>query len=196
MHLIIGLGNPGEKYKNSRHNVGFILLDEIFKSGWHTDKYGNADILNNESAVYVKPKTFMNNSGNSVKFFANKLKITPEDVVVIHDDIDLPFGSMKIVFDSGAGGHNGLRSIINQLGTQKFTRIKIGIAPTDGDGKAIKPKGGLFTSQKTAVANFVIKDFSKVDLEKIKDMSTRVKDCLDCIVREGREKAMNKYNAS
>lgn len=196
MHLIIGLGNPGEKYKNSRHNVGFILLDEIFKSGWHTDKYGNADILNNESAVYVKPKTFMNNSGNSVKFFAKKLKITSEDVVVIHDDIDLPFGSMKIVFDSGTGGHNGVKSVAEQLGTQKFTRIKIGIAPTDGDGKAIKPKGGLFTSQKTAVANFVIKDFSKGDLEKIKDMSTRVKDCLDCIVREGREKAMNKYNAS
>lgn len=194
MYLIIGLGNPGEKYTNSRHNVGFILLDEIFKSGWLADKYGNAEMLNNGEAVYVKPKTFMNNSGISAKFFAKKLKIPTEHVVVIHDDIDLPFGAMKIVYDSGAGGHNGVKSIAEQLGTQKFTRIKIGIAPTDAEGKAIKPKGGIFTSSQKAVANFVLKDFSKGDLEKIKELSKKIKDCLDMIVREGHEKAMNKFN--
>ncbi len=194
MHLIIGLGNPGSKYKNSRHNAGFIVLDEIFKTGWHGDKYGNAEILNNGEAVYVKPQTFMNNSGASAKFFSKKLKISPENVVVIHDDVDMPFGAVKIVYDSGAGGHNGIKSIAEQLGTQKFTRIKIGIAPVDADGKARKPKGGLFTSAQKAVADFVIKDFSKGDLEKIKEMSKKIKDCLDTIIREGREKAMNKFN--
>ncbi len=194
MYLIVGLGNPGEKYKNSRHNVGFIILDEIFRSGWTSDKYGNAEILNNEGAVYVKPKTFMNNSGASVKFFANKLKIAPEKVIVIHDDIDMPFGAMKIVFDSGAGGHNGVKSVAEQLGTQKFDRIKIGIAPVDDSGKARKPKGGFFTSAQKAVADFVIKDFSKADLESVKNLAPKVKDILDTIIREGKEKAMNKFN--
>jgi PTH1 family peptidyl-tRNA hydrolase len=107
MHLIVGLGNPGEKYINSRHNVGFILLDEIFQTSWQSDKYGNADVLVNENAIFVKPKTFMNNSGISTKFFANKLKILSENIVVIHDDIDLPFGALKIVYDSGPGGGSG-----------------------------------------------------------------------------------------
>lgn len=196
MYLIVGLGNPGEKYKNSRHNVGFIVLDEIFSSGWHADKYGNADILNNESGVYVKPKTFMNNSGVSTKFFAAKLKISTENIVIIHDDIDLPFGAMKVVFDSGPGGHNGIKSVAEQLGTQKFVRVKIGIAPTNSEGKAIKPKSGFFESSSSAVAKYVLKDFSKGDLEKIKEMSKKIKDCLDTIIREGREKAMNKFNAS
>lgn len=194
MYLIVGLGNPGDKYKNSRHNAGFIVLDEIFPTGWHTDKYGNADILNNGEAVYVKPKTFMNNSGSSAKFFAKKLKIPAEDVVVVHDDVDMPFGAVKIVFDSGAGGHNGIKSVAEQLGTQKFTRIKIGIAPVDSDGKARKPKGGLFTSAQKAVADFVIKDFTKGDLEKIKSMAPKIKDILYTLVTEGREKAMNKFN--
>ncbi len=194
MYLIIGLGNPGDKYKNSRHNVGFITLDEIFPSGWYADKYGNADILNNGEAVYVKPRTFMNNSGASAKFFANKLKILPEQIVIIHDDIDLPFGSTKIVFDSGAGGHNGIKSVAEQLGTQKFVRIKIGIAPVNSEGKAIKPKSGFFESQSSAVAKYVLKDFSKGDLEKLKSMASKIKDILHTIVIEGREKAMNKFN--
>jgi PTH1 family peptidyl-tRNA hydrolase len=194
MYLIVGLGNPGEKYKNSRHNVGFIILDEIFKSSWHAEKYGNAEILNNGEAVYVKPQTFMNNSGTSAKFFAGKLRIAPEHVVVIHDDVYLPFGMIKIVFDSGAGGHNGVKSIGEQLGTHKFLRIKVGIAPVDESGKARKPKGGLFTSEQKALADFVIKDFSKGDLEKIKSIAPKIKDCLDTIVHQGREKAMNKFN--
>lgn len=194
MHLIIGLGNPGEKYKNSRHNVGFIALDEMFVSGWHADKYGNADILNNGEAVYVKPKTFMNNSGSSAKFFANKLKISPENIIVIHDDVDMPFGAIKIVFDSGAGGHNGIKSIADQLSTQKFTRIKIGIAPTDTNGKAIKPKSGFFESASSAVAKYVLKDFSKGDLEKLKSLSPKIKEILDTLIQSGREKAMNKFN--
>ena len=194
MFLILGLGNPGEKYKNSRHNVGFILLDEIFGEKFIYDKYANAKILKEEDAFFVKPETYMNNSGTSVKYLLDKNNIKPENIVVLHDDIDLPFGNIRIVFGSGAGGHNGIKSIFENIGTNDFVRIKIGIAPTDSSGKAIKPKPGLFQSQKNAVSNFVLKDFSKNDLEKIKSLAPKIKEIIDTIIKYGRNTAMNKFN--
>lgn len=194
MHLIMGLGNPGEKYKNSRHNVGFILLEEIFPTGFGGDKYAQAEVLIDNDNIFVKPLTFMNNSGVSAKVLSDKHGIVSEHVIVIHDDIDLPFGAMKIVFNSGSAGHNGIKSIIDNLGTNKFIRIKIGIAPTDENGKAIKPKPGIFGSQQSAVSKYVLKDFSKGDLEKIKKLAPAVKQVVETLARDGKEKAMNKFN--
>lgn len=193
MHLIVGLGNPGEKYIKSRHNVGFILLDDIV-SDWISDKYSNSFISKNNECVFVKPQTFMNNSGSSVKYLSEKFSVLPDNVVVIHDDIDLPFGSMKIVFDSGHGGHNGVRSVIDNLGTNKFVRIKVGIAPSDSDGKAIKPKPGIFQSQKSAVAKYVMKDFSKADQDKLKALAKEIHEAIETLVKDGRAAAMNKFN--
>ncbi len=193
MHLIVGLGNPGDKYKNSRHNVGFILLDDIV-SDWTSDKYSNSLISKNSESIFVKPQTFMNNSGSSVKHLSEKFPVPSENVVVIHDDIDLPFGSKKIVFESGAGGHNGVGSIIDNLGTNKFIRIKVGIAPTDADGRAIKPKPGIFQSQKSAVAKYVMKDFSKGDQDKLKALAKEIRSAIEIIVKDGRQVAMNRFN--
>lgn len=194
MNLIVGLGNKGDKYLKSRHNVGFILLDEILGNSFHDDKYAEGKVFEDGNIVYLKPETFMNNSGISVKHVASKKNISSQDVVVIHDDIDLPFGIVKIVFASGAGGHNGVKSIIDHLNTNEFVRIKIGIAPQDAEGRAIKPKGGFFTSSQKAVANFVLKDFSKNDFEKIKALSSKIKKIIETISKEGKNKAMNEFN--
>lgn len=198
MYLITGLGNPGEKYLKSRHNAGFILLDEIVGDNWTDDKYAKALISHADNqdreVLFVKPITFMNNSGQSVKFLRDKHVVPPENIVVIHDDIDLPFGSVKLVFERGDGGHNGIRSIINQLNTNKFIRIRVGISPTDTEGRAVKPKGGFFTTPQKAVSNYVLKDFGSSDLKKLKDMAPKVKDLLDTIIRDGYMGAMNKFN--
>jgi PTH1 family peptidyl-tRNA hydrolase len=198
MHLIIGLGNPGEKYLKSRHNAGFILLDEIVGDNWDDDKYGKALVfrgkISEHEALFVKPMTFMNNSGVSVKTLREKYAVDPENIVVIHDDIDMPFDSIKVVFERGDGGHNGIKSITNSLNTNKFIRIKIGIAPIGENGEATKPKAGFFTSQKSAVSRYVLKDFSKGDLERLKFSAPKTKEILETIVKEGYLKAMNKFN--
>lgn len=193
MYLIIGLGNPGEKYKNSRHNVGFMVADTL-AANWERDKYADAEVAKTPECVVAKPQTFMNNSGTTALALIKKHAITPEQVIVIHDDIDLPFGATKIVFASGHGGHNGVRDIAEKLGTNAFVRVKIGIAPKDEEGKAIKPKPGIFQSQKSAVSKYVLKDFSKADLAALASLAPRVRDIVDSIVREGKEKAMNKFN--
>lgn len=193
MYLIVGLGNPGEKYLKSRHNAGFIVCDGLV-SQWEYDKYADADVSKSADIVVVKPQTFMNNSGTSVKELAKKYSIVPQHIIVIHDDIDLPFGSTKIVFASGPGGHNGVRSIIDQLGTNEFVRVKVGIAPTDTEGKATKPKPGFLQSQKSAVAKYVLKDFSTGDMATFQTMMPEMKDIIETIVREGRERAMNTFN--
>lgn len=193
MFLVVGLGNPGEKYIHSRHNVGFLLLEE-FVSSWEFDKYADAKVSKIDTALFVEPQTFMNLSGNAVRVLVDRFQIKPEHVVVLHDDIDLPFGAVRIVFQSGPGGHNGIRSIADTLKTNGFIRIKIGIAPTDEEGKAIKPKAGIFQSQKSAVARYVLRDFSRADIEKVKTLAPKIKDIIQTIVAEGREVAMNKFN--
>lgn len=193
MHLIIGLGNPGEKYKNSRHNAGFILAGTL-ATNWEYDKYADAEVARTAEFVVAKPQTFMNNSGTTASVLAKKFGIAPEHVIVIHDDVDLPFGAMKIVFASGHAGHNGIRDIIDRLGTNEFVRIKVGIAPKDEEGKAMKPKPGIFQSQKSAVSKYVLKDFSKNDLAALATLAPRIRDTVDTIVREGKERAMNKFN--
>ena len=198
MYLIVGLGNPGEKYIKSRHNVGFIVLRSIIGDDWTSEKrekslISHATILGQE-LCYVMPQTFMNNSGLAEKVLQNKFGVSPENIMVIHDDIDLPFGAWKIHYARGAGGHNGVQSIIDQIGTNEFVRIKVGIAPSDSDGKAMKPKPGIFQSQKSAVAKYVLKDFSKGDQEKIKAMSKDIESAIETLIKDGREKAMSRYN--
>lgn len=197
MFLIAGLGNPGEKYKKTRHNAGFLILDFLY-SGFEGDKYADAkvkkDTIESKEVIFVKPETFMNDSGKSVSFLAEKYEIPNENILVIYDDIDLPLGEVRISFDRGDGGHNGIKSIVSQIGTKAFTRVRVGIAPKDEDGKAIKPKGGFFTPASRAVSNFVLKDFSATDLEKIKDLSSKVEKIIKTFVKEGREKVMNEHN--
>ncbi len=197
MFLIAGLGNPGEKYKKTRHNVGFLILDFLY-GGFENDKYANAfikkDILEGKEVLFIKPETFMNDSGKSISYLKSKYEINDENILVVYDDIDLPFGEVRVSFDRGDGGHNGIKSIVSHLGTKAFTRVRVGIAPKDTEGRAIKPKVGFFTPASKAVSNFVLKDFSASDLEKIKDLSSKVEKIIKTFVKEGRERVMNEHN--
>ena len=130
MKLIVGLGNPGEKYKKQRHNVGFMILDQLAKEenlSWEDNSKLKSEIIKFKDTILVKPQTFMNNSGDAVSLVSNFYKISPEDITVIHDDVDLPFGKYKKQFGAGAAGHHGVEDIILKLGTKEFNRDRIGI---------------------------------------------------------------------
>jgi PTH1 family peptidyl-tRNA hydrolase len=198
-HLVVGLGNPGEKYLHTRHNVGFLFVDTIVagdewqKSSAAEALYTKKDIGGHE-VEFLKPQTFMNNSGLSVAFASKKHELKPEQVIVVCDDIDLPFGKIRIAKSRGSGGHNGLRSIEQHLGTNDFVRVRIGVSKTDDEGNVRKPTGGLFTSKKNAVANFVLKNFTPDEQKTLHDVFKTCREAVETIVQSGVEKAMNKYN--
>ncbi|MFA6918941.1 MAG: aminoacyl-tRNA hydrolase [Patescibacteria group bacterium] len=135
MKLIIGLGNPGKAYANNWHNLGFMALDKLQEDNNFEKFKKEAKLLaeisvgkiGREKVILAKPQTFMNKSGEAVSLISHYFKLSSENLIVIHDDIDLPLGKIRIAYDSSAGGHNGVKSIIGSLGTQKFSRIKIGV---------------------------------------------------------------------
>ncbi|EKD58740.1 MAG: hypothetical protein ACD_56C00060G0014 [uncultured bacterium] len=171
MKLIIGLGNPGDQYENTRHNAGFIVLDEIRKvwnfSEFQFNKKFNAEISESnkdgEKIILAKPQTFMNLSGQSVKAVADFYKISADDIAVIHDDLDIDLGAFKVSTDSSAAGHNGIQSIIDHFGTQKFKRVRLGI-----EGAELK-KNRLMSG-----SDFVLQKFSDEELETIKNISKEI----------------------
>lgn len=157
MHLIVGLGNIGEKYQLTRHNVGFMVIDEITKNlSTSNIQKSNFHSTLEKSAydLYSKPTTFMNNSGMAVQAIKEYYKLGIEDIIVIHDDIDLPFGTVKFKIGGGHGGHNGLRSIDAHIG-KEYIRVRIGVG---------KPQ------DKSDVANYVLNNFSKEELNKLQDI--------------------------
>jgi len=151
MYLIAGLGNPGDKYKNTRHNIGFLVIDEIIKNLTTTNinnQNFKAIIKKNINNLYAKPQTFMNDSGSSIINIVEYYNIPNENVIVVHDDLDLPFGTVKYKIGGGHGGHNGLRSLDAHI-DKDYIRIRVGIG---------KPE------QKADVANYVLSDFSKNEM--------------------------------
>jgi len=192
MKIIIGLGNPGEKYKNTRHNIGFRIIDELREkesfSAFKLQKESKALVcegsLNDEGIALAKPMTFMNTSGLSAKnligYYNIKYKTEDESILVIHDDIDLPLGKMKINTGKNSAGHKGVDSIIKELKTKDFIRIRMGVQP-----KAGKPR---------SVEKFVLKNFTKDEEIILKDVSKNAVEAIKLVLKEGLEKAMNKYN--
>jgi PTH1 family peptidyl-tRNA hydrolase len=175
MKLVVGLGNPGKEYENTRHNTGRILVNLIEKK------------LESQRIKFITPDTFMNNSGREViKFIKSKKDL--KDLVVIYDDIDLPLGKMKISFNRSAGGHRGLASIIRALKSEEFIRIRIGISPATPSGKIKKPKG------EKQVINFILGKYKPKELEILKKLSKKVAEAVEVIFKEGKEKAMSLYN--
>ncbi len=154
MHLIVGLGNIGEKYQLTRHNVGFLVIDEMTKnltsSNINKSNF-KADIQKSGYNLFVKPNTYMNHSGEAVGAIKEYFKINMEEIIVIHDDLDLPFGTVKFKVGGGHGGHNGLKSIDSHVG-KDYIRVRIGIG---------KP------ANKEDVANYVLSNFSKEELNKL-----------------------------
>jgi PTH1 family peptidyl-tRNA hydrolase len=194
MKLVVGLGNPGEEYKNSRHNTGWIMLDFILgnKIEWKqisgTKALFYKDSIGGKPTEYIKPTTFMNNSGVAVAYVKNKHKLNLKDIVVIYDDIDLPIGKMKMSYDRSSGGHNGLESIIKKLKSREFLRIRIGTAPTTPSGKIKKPKG------EKAVLKFLLGKYKESELVELKKLGKIVAEAIEVALTEGKDKAMSLYN--
>jgi len=194
-YTIVGLGNPGEEYKTTRHNIGRILVErfrknfdfpewsEGTKKGFLLSK-GN---IGNDSVILILPELFMNKSGTSIKPLITSKK-KAEQLIVVYDDIDLGFLSYKISFGRGSGGHRGIESIIKNIKTKDFIRVRIGIAPTTPSGKIRKPKG------EKKVLDFLMGDFGKKETEAVPKISRTLNKILEIIIKEGRVSAMNTYN--
>ena len=192
---VVGLGNPGDEYAENRHNAGRIILEMIAKkndfSDWRDDKKTkalfSAGKIGAKKFQFVLPNNFMNNSGGSVKpLIAAKKDL--ENLVVVYDDLDLPMGTLKISFDRGDGGHNGLKDIIRVLKSREFVRIRIGISPHTPGGKTKKPSG------EKAVLDFLLKDFKEAEIAELKKQSKIITEALECFATDGKEKMMNLYN--
>jgi len=184
MIIIIGLGNPGEQYKNTRHNVGFMAVDEFAKKNnfpeFKLQKKYNAEISENEKIILAKPQTFMNNSGETVKKII--LKNNAESLIVIHDDIDLPIGKIKIIKERGSAGHKGVESIIKSIGNEGLIRFRIGI----------KPQNRIYNIQNTK--KLVLEKFTAEEQDIINQTISRTIGALDLFVKEGLDSVMNEYN--
>ncbi len=182
--LIIGLGNPEEKYMHTRHNVGFLIMDG-YDVTWKHNPYAQSlvvDFIDTEiHAFLVKPQTYMNHSGKILPYFFEKHGCTPERTVVIYDDLDIPFGKVKISYDRGDGGHNGIKSLIEHAKTRSFIRIRVGISMDRGEGKVFKqPVLGAFTHD---------------ELHVIQDtLIPYIHEIIHVIMHEGIQTAMNRYN--
>lgn len=164
MKLIVGLGNPGEKYKKTRHNLGSLMVDYLAAGDeWKENKKANCLYLKKqiglEEVELIKPLTFMNNSGKAVNYIQKKHRLKPEDILIIHDEIDLPLGEIRIQQGRGPAGHKGVQSIIDQLGTKDFIRMRIGIRPTDQETIIDTEKFVLekFTAEEEKIVQKIIK---------------------------------------
>lgn len=198
MKIFVGLGNPGEQYTNTRHNLGFAVLDEYVRKhlgpaiDWSIENKFKAEILKLSSDLWlVKPQTFMNNSGQAVKSLAAYYKLPPTDIIVIHDDLDLILGKMKIRLGGSGGGHHGVESVIGALKTEQFARVRLGIAPLQGSGPAVlaEHKKDHFEPE-----HFVLEAFMPGERPKVKQIIKRAVMALDLLLDKGLEVAQNQYN--
>lgn len=195
MYYIFGLGNPGDEYERTRHNVGRLVLAELSKkydfSEWKNDMKSKSLVskgeMNGEKISFVEPDNFMNNSGTSVTPFIDGPKKFLK-MIVIYDDLDIPIGSLKISFNKSSGGHNGLESIIKKLKSQEFVRIRVGVSPVTPGGKTKKPKG------EAAVLKFLLGEFKEPELKEIKKLSKKIGEAIEMFVVEGKDKMMSVYN--
>jgi PTH1 family peptidyl-tRNA hydrolase len=183
MKLIIGLGNPGSKYEKTRHNIGFMCLDYYnnneLKESFRFERKFNAEIIKKNNYILAKPQTFMNLSGNSVKNIVDYYDIAVGDILIIYDDFSLPLSKLRLREKGGSGGHNGIKSIIERLGTQEFKRVKIGI----DNNPIIDPK------------DYVLSNFSKNELDEVIVAAKQVQEIINLFVKDyAFSQIMNQFN--
>lgn len=192
MYLIVGLGNPGRKYEKNRHNVGFMVVDELVRA------HGLGDLKEKWNGLWAKgelaiggarhpvavlePQTFMNVSGDCVQPAAAFLKVDPAHVIVVHDELDLPWKDVRLKVSGGHAGHNGLRSILGRLGSPEFVRVRVGIG---------RPPPGF----KGDVADYVLSDFDPLERAELPDVVAQARTAIERVVAEGAAAAMNAVNA-
>ena len=184
--LIVGLGNPGGQYDNTRHNAGFAVADELARRGGFAIQRVKFQALTaaaqvgGQGALVMKPTTYMNLSGEAVGEAARFYKLSPDHVLVISDDVDLPLGKLRLRTGGSAGGHNGLKSIIQHLGTDRFPRLKVGV------GGKPHPDYDL--------ADWVLGRLTGEDKKLMDETVKRAADAVECFLKEGPQKAMNQFN--
>lgn len=198
MKLIVGLGNPGEKYHNTRHNCGFMVLDHLLQElgehnvEWEVSSKLKSDIasfmLKDEKVLLAKPQTYMNNSGMAVQLLRDFYKIDAHDVWIVYDELDLPLGSMKIRLGGAAAGHHGVESIIDSLGTDAFWRFRLGI------GTSHDKEHPLSKQEVHNAAAYVLDQFGHGEAGKVREMLKRTVASIQCALAQGMEAAMNKFN--
>ena len=192
MKLIVGLGNPGRGYANNRHNVGFVCLNHFAKTqGIRFDKkQGKARIGIGEVAgskvVLARPQTYMNLIGQSVSRLIKKFNINLDDLLVIHDDLDLPLGKIRIRYGSSSGGHKGIDSIISSLGSQDFSHLRVGIGRPTTEGFA--------ETNEADIVAYVLSNFTSEEKQIVVQVIPRVSEAIYCLLSQGLAVAMNKYN--
>lgn len=185
--LIVGLGNPGREYAGNRHNVGFMAAERwVAARSLAFNKLQHRAIIalgraGERRVIVAKPQTFMNDSGRAVSALLRFYKVSPERLVVIFDDLDLPFGAIRLRAEGGAGGHNGMRSIIQQLGSPQFARLRMGIG---------RPPGRMDP------AAFVLQDFARDETAVLAAVLDRAVEALDVFIAQGITTAMNQFNAN
>src|SRR5690625_1506900 len=185
MKCIVGLGNPGRKYRKTRHNIGFMVIDELIKrQNWSLNQtkfnatYSN-EFFNHDNIVLLQPQTFMNLSGDSVKPLMDFYQISPENLLVINDDLDLPTGKIRLRKTGGHGGHNGIRSLIDHLGTKEFNRIRVGIG---------RPTNSM------TVVDYVLRPFSKEQKQDVEHAVLLSSDACEYWLDHTFLETMNEYN--
>ena len=184
--LVVCLGNPGKQYENTRHNIGFMTADELERrEGVKVNKLRYRALtgemkIGGERVLVMKPQTYMNLSGEAVKLAGGFYKIPPERVIVISDDVSLPLGKLRIRANGSAGGHNGLKNIIQHLGTDAFPRIKVGVgAPEHPEHEMV---------------DWVIGNFTPAEKKVVADAVAKAADAIECLIAKGVSEAQNKFN--
>lgn len=180
MKLVVGLGNPGKEYSSTRHNIGFIVLDNYIGEDKWSLKFNGlyiTKLINGEKVIFLKPQSFMNLSGSVVKKFVDYYDISLDNILVIQDDLDLECGKLRVKKDSSAGGHNGIKDIIALLGSKDFLRLKIGISQSVGDTK-----------------DYVLSSFSKKEMGVLNENMSVYLSVIDDFLDKDFSYLMNKYN--
>lgn len=211
MKLLVGLGNPGEKYTHTRHNFGFMVVEQFLKdfeslanTVWSASEKVKSDVALidwqpksgiSERVILAKPKTYMNNSGMAVSLLTAFYKVAPEDVWVVYDELDLPLGAMKIRFGGAAAGHHGVESIIEHLGTDKFWRFRMGIGATRQKNDTDDDKQHAIGRRNIKGAeDFVLDTFGHGEQGKIRELIKHGSDALQMALEKGMTASMNRYN--
>ena len=182
--LVVGLGNPGEEYENTPHNLGFMVIDRLAES--HSVRVSRKEntsfvglgAVSGKSLALAKPQTYMNLSGPAVKGLLERYELKPDRLIVVYDELDLPWGSLRIRLKGSAAGHNGVKSLIGSLGTNEFARVRVGISPGD-------PVDGEM---------FVLAKFKRAQKQDVEDTVDRAAEAVESIIAEGAAQAMTKYN--
>lgn len=183
MKLIVGLGNPGKEYENTRHNIGFMVIDNYLKNEKFKTKFNGMylkKVINNEEVIFLKPLSYMNLSGEVVKKYVDYFKINLNDLLIISDDLDMPCFKIKLKYKGSSGGHNGLKNIIQNINTEEFKRLKIGIS----------------NNLNIDTKSYVLSKFNQEELEKLHKKFEITNNIINDFINLDFEKVMSKYNES